>query len=98
MGSCATLALPTPRMDAGRNIRRLTPMFMFPARFAFVSALLLPCLGATGADAMDVGRTAAAAQASPAQAAPVQYWTPGWPAGFSDAATGQGVDAYGNFP
>ncbi len=34
-----------------------------------------------------------------AQVAPVTYWTPGWPLGFSDnLTTGQGSNAYGNFP
>jgi len=68
-------------------------MFMFPIRFAFASVLLVSCLGATGAGAMDIGPATAGAQASP-----VQYWTPGWPAGFSEATAGQGIDSYGNFP
>jgi len=34
-----------------------------------------------------------------AQAAPVNYWTPGWPLGFGgDPAAGQGAAGYGNFP
>jgi hypothetical protein len=37
------------------------------------------------------GRTAAA------QTAPVNYWTPGWPMGFSGEA-GESANAYGNFP
>jgi hypothetical protein len=33
------------------------------------------------------------------QAAPVGYWTPGWPMGFGDDLTaGQSPDTYGNFP
>lgn len=83
-------------------------MFMFPVRFASVSVLLVSCLSPICVSAMD--RNVNPANATPtssnantnasanAQAAPVQYWTPGWPAGFSDASAGQGVDAYGNFP
>jgi hypothetical protein len=34
-----------------------------------------------------------------AQAAPVTYWTPGWPIGFSDNLTvGPSSNTYGNFP
>jgi opacity protein-like surface antigen len=34
-----------------------------------------------------------------AQAAPLSYWIPGWPMGFAgNATTGQGLNAYGNFP
>jgi opacity protein-like surface antigen len=34
-----------------------------------------------------------------AQAAPVPYWTPGWPLGFGGSlADGQRANAYGNFP
>jgi opacity protein-like surface antigen len=34
-----------------------------------------------------------------AQAAPVNYWIPGWPMGFGgNLAAGQGANAYGNFP
>jgi len=33
-----------------------------------------------------------------AQAAPLTYWTPGWPIGLGGTATGQGADTYGNFP
>jgi len=34
-----------------------------------------------------------------AQTAPVQYWIPGWPLGFSDGlADGASVESYGNFP
>ena len=77
-------------------------MFTFPVRFTFASVLLAACLGSTLVRAMDrsvstTTVTTTDANAS-AQAAPVQYWTPGWPAGFSDATAGQGVDAYGNFP
>jgi len=32
-----------------------------------------------------------------AQAAPVSYWTPGWPVGFGNLGVGS-VDTYGNFP
>jgi len=82
----------------------VTPMFMFPIRFAFASVLLVSCLGPTCVGAMD--RSVSTANATPtnastnttAQTAPVQYWTPGWPAGFSDASAGQGVESYGNFP
>ncbi|MGJ5176711.1 outer membrane protein [Bradyrhizobium oligotrophicum] len=35
--------------------------------------------------------------AAHAQTAPLQYWLPGWPVGFSDAGT-QGLESYGNFP
>jgi hypothetical protein len=78
-------------------------MFMFPVRFAFASVLLTACLGTTCAGAMDRSVSTANTNTNTnantnAQTAPVQYWTPGWPAGFSDATAGQGVDAYGNFP
>ena len=34
-----------------------------------------------------------------AQAAPVDYWIPGWPMGFGgDSTAGQSPDTYGNFP
>jgi opacity protein-like surface antigen len=37
--------------------------------------------------------------AAHAQTAPLTYWTPGWPLGFSDDQTsGQGANTYGNFP
>jgi opacity protein-like surface antigen len=38
-------------------------------------------------------------QAAHAQAAPVTYWTPGWPFGFGGNPTfGQNSNTYGNFP
>ena len=46
---------------------------------------------------MDIGRTTANSNTN-AQTAPVQYWIPGWPAGFSGSADGAGVESYGNFP
>jgi len=59
-------------------------MSIFAGRLGFVLVLAALCLG---------GRSAHA------QAAPVPYWTPGWPAGFGgDAAAGQGANSYGNFP
>ena len=57
-------------------------MSLFTARLALALVLAALCLG---------GRTAHA------QAAPVPYWTPGWPLGFGDAA-GQSPNTYGNFP
>lgn len=33
-----------------------------------------------------------------AQAAPVRYWIPGWPVGFSDPAGGQSSNTYRDFP
>jgi opacity protein-like surface antigen len=33
-----------------------------------------------------------------AQSGPLGYWTPGWPIGFGNMATGQDLDTYGNFP
>jgi hypothetical protein len=34
-----------------------------------------------------------------AQAAPLTYWTPGWPVGFAgDPSSGQSSNTYGNFP
>lgn len=38
------------------------------------------------------------AHAAHAQTAPVQYWLPGWPIGFSDSGGTQSPDSYGNFP
>ena len=37
-------------------------------------------------------------QAAHAQAAPVPYWIPGWPVGFSGDLAGQGSTAYRDFP
>ena len=56
-------------------------MSLFSARLALALVLDALCPG---------GRTAHA------QAAPVPYWTPGWPLGFGDA--GQSPNTYGNFP
>ena len=33
-----------------------------------------------------------------AQAAPVTYWTPGWPVGFGGDPVGQSLTTYGSFP
>jgi opacity protein-like surface antigen len=56
-------------------------MFMFAGRLGLAFVLAALCLG---------GRTAHA------QAAPVTYWTPGWPVGFG--GVGQSSNTYGNFP
>jgi hypothetical protein len=59
-------------------------MSVFSGRFGLALVLAALCLG---------GRTAHA------QAAPVPYWTPGWPLGFGDNLTvGQGSNTYGDFP
>ena len=59
-------------------------MAVFSGRLALAFVLATLCLG---------GRTAHA------QAAPVTYWTPGWPLGFGDnQPVGQGSNTYGNFP
>jgi hypothetical protein len=59
-------------------------MAMFSGRLGLALVLAALCSG---------GRTAHA------QAAPVTYWTPGWPLGFGDnLAAGQGSNTYGNFP
>jgi opacity protein-like surface antigen len=59
-------------------------MSIFSSRLGLAFAVAALCLG---------GRTAHA------QAAPVSYWTPGWPVGFAgDPADGQSSNAYGNFP
>jgi opacity protein-like surface antigen len=59
-------------------------MFIFSSRLGLALVLAALCLG---------GRTAHA------QAAPVNYWIPGWPAGFGGNLTvGQGSNTYGNFP
>ena len=59
-------------------------MSIFAGRLGFALVLAALCLG---------GRTAHA------QAAPVPYWTPGWPVGFGgDLTAGQGSNTYGNFP
>jgi opacity protein-like surface antigen len=59
-------------------------MSIFSSRLGLVLVLAALCLG---------GRTAHA------QAAPVNYWIPGWPAGFGGNPTvGQGWNTYGNFP
>jgi opacity protein-like surface antigen len=59
-------------------------MAIFSGRLGLALVLASLCLG---------GRTAHA------QAAPLTYWTPGWPLGFAgNAAAGQGSNTYGNFP
>ena len=59
-------------------------MSIFSSRLALAFVLAALCPG---------GRTAHA------QAAPVNYWIPGWPAGFGGNLTvGQGSNSYGNFP
>lgn len=57
-------------------------MSMFSRRFGFALAAAMLCLGG---------------HAARAQTAPVNYWIPGWPMGFSGTA-GESVDGYGNFP
>jgi hypothetical protein len=60
-------------------------MSMFSRRSGLALVLAALCLGG--------GRTAHA------QAAPVNYWTPGWPFGFGGNPTdGQNSNTYGNFP
>jgi len=59
-------------------------MSIFAGRSGLAFVLAALCLG---------GRTAYA------QAAPVTYWTPSWPVGFSGNMTvGQSPNTYGNFP
>jgi opacity protein-like surface antigen len=60
-------------------------MSIFAARLGLALVVAALCLG---------GRTAHA------QAAPVPYWTPGWPIGFGGNPTGSQSldDTYGNFP
>lgn len=59
-------------------------MYFFSRRSGLVGALAALCLSG---------------QATRAQAAPVQYWIPGWPVGFSgDFASGQGSNTYRDFP
>ena len=55
---------------------------MFSRRFGYAMVAVALCLGAPAAHA---------------QAGPVNYWTPGWPMGFSGAA-GESADSYGTFP
>jgi len=59
-------------------------MFMFAVRFSLASVMVALALGAPMAHA---------------QTAPVQYWIPGWPVGFSNgSADGSSFESYGNFP
>jgi opacity protein-like surface antigen len=59
-------------------------MSIFSSRLGLALVFAALCLG---------GRTAHA------QAAPVNYWIPGWPVGFGGNLTvGQGSNTYGNFP
>ena len=59
-------------------------MSIFSSRLGLALVLAALCLG---------GRTAHA------QAAPVTYWTPGWPLGFGGSPiVDQSSDTYGNFP
>jgi hypothetical protein len=57
-------------------------MSMFSGRLGLALVVAMLCLGA---------------RAAHAQAAPVNYWIPGWPMGFSGEA-GESPNAYGNFP
>jgi opacity protein-like surface antigen len=59
-------------------------MFMFAVRLAFASLLVATCVGPTTAHA---------------QTAPVQYWIPGWPVGFSNGSNdAASLESYENFP
>jgi opacity protein-like surface antigen len=59
-------------------------MSIFSFRLALALALAALCLGARNANA---------------QAAPVAYWTPGWPLGFGgNLAVDANPNTYGNFP
>jgi opacity protein-like surface antigen len=58
-------------------------MSSFSGRLALALVLVTPALG---------GRTAHA------QAAPLTYWTPGWPVGFSDVSVDETSNTYGKFP
>ncbi len=59
-------------------------MSIFASRLGLALVLAALCIG---------GRTAHA------QAAPVNYWIPGWPMGFGgNLAAGQSSNTYGNFP
>jgi opacity protein-like surface antigen len=59
-------------------------MSIFSGKLGLAVALAALCLG---------GR------AAHAQAAPLTYWTPGWPLGFSGGlAVGESSSTYGNFP
>jgi len=62
---------------------RLAAMSIFAGRLGLALVLAALCVG---------GRTAHA------QAAPVPYWTPGWPIGFGGNLAGQSSNIYGNFP
>src|SRR5262245_18323644 len=57
-------------------------MSKFSARVGLATVAAMLCLGAPDAHA---------------QASPINYWTAGWPMGFSGDA-GEGVNAYGSFP
>src|SRR5688500_3092450 len=64
-------------------------MSVFSIRLGLALLLAAPCLAGPMAHA----------QVSPVTVAPVPYWTPGWPLGFSDNLTaGQDTNAYGDFP
>jgi hypothetical protein len=59
-------------------------MFMFAVRFSLASTMVALALGAPIANA---------------QTAPIQYWTPGWPVGFSNGSSdAASFESYGNFP
>jgi len=57
-------------------------MSKFSSKSGLVLVAAVLCLGARTANA---------------QTSPVNYWTPGWPMGFSGEA-GESANAYGNFP
>ena len=58
-------------------------MSIFSSRLVLPLMLAALCLGG---------------QAAHAQAAPLTYWIPGWPAGFAGNFGGQDLNTYGNFP
>lgn len=66
-------------------------MSIFSARFGLTLVLAAAlCLGGRAAHAQVVAQVVA-------QAAPVSYWTPGWPVGFGNLGAGNS-NIYGNFP
>src|SRR4051812_34976769 len=85
----SALQPPMAPLWRSRARRRIISVPLVVARMSrFASALGL---------AFAVAMLCLGGRAAHAQAAPLNYWTPGWPMGFSGDA-GESANAYGNFP
>jgi opacity protein-like surface antigen len=92
MAGSATLVFPASRAYSLRSHLVVARMVIFARKFGFAvvsTALVLALL-----PALCLG-----GRAAHAQAAPLTYWTPGWPLGFGGSVTvDQAANTYANFP